>query len=200
MLKLWRKAPSSHEDLFIERYDQMLAWSLQLTGHDQQQAEDLVHDVFIQFSLQHPNLNEIQNIEGYLFTMLRNLQRSQLRRAARTPGSRLSIVDFDSAELGLQATDLRARIQVLNELSLICRYACVRKQSSKAGSVLILRFFHGYYPSEIAQVLRTTRQSVDERLRIARSEAKLSLSNPESLTFMKDSATVLFGHTGFARK
>jgi RNA polymerase sigma factor (sigma-70 family) len=186
MLKLWRKAPSSHEDLFIERYQQMLAWSLQLTGHDQQQAEDLVHDVFIQFSLLHPNLNEIQNIEGYLFTMLRNLQRSQLRRAARTPSSHLSLVDFDSAELGLQATDLRAHIQVQNELSLICRYACVRKQSSKAGSVLILRFFHGYYPSEIAQVLRTSRQAVAELLRVARFEVKLYLEDPSRLSFMSE--------------
>jgi DNA-directed RNA polymerase specialized sigma24 family protein len=37
----------------------------------------------------------------------------------------------------------------------------VRKETSKAGSVLLLRFFRGYYPSELAQVLRTPRQVVD---------------------------------------
>jgi len=58
-------------------------------------------------------------------------------------------------------------------------YACTRKETSKAGSVLILRFFHGYYPSEITKVIRGTRHAVDLRLRNACAEAKATLANPE---------------------
>jgi hypothetical protein len=101
--------------------------------------------------------------------------------------------------MSLCSPDLRDQIKAQDELRQICHYACVRKESAWVGSVLILRFFHGYYPSEIAKVLRTTRQSVDERLRLARAEAKSNLDNPASLAFMKDSTVVPFGRAGFAR-
>ncbi len=47
--------------------------------------------------------------------------------------------------------------------------------------MLLLRFFHGYYPVEIAQVLRSPRRAVDDWLRIARREARLYLENPRRL-------------------
>ncbi|HLA12342.1 MAG TPA: hypothetical protein VJ023_17280 [Pyrinomonadaceae bacterium] len=55
MLKLWKPATSSHEDLFIERYQRLLAWSLKLTAHDRQLAEDLLHDAYVQFTLNRPD-------------------------------------------------------------------------------------------------------------------------------------------------
>jgi hypothetical protein len=45
MLKPWTITPN-HEDLFIQRYDHILSWSLKITGHNRQLAEDLVHDAF----------------------------------------------------------------------------------------------------------------------------------------------------------
>src|SRR6266446_1733097 len=200
MKLITKTTPVTHEDLFIERYEQLFLWALQMTGSDRELAEDLVQDAFIQFTFTRPDVHAIQHLDAYLYGLLRNLHVSQVRRSARNRLQPFSLVEYESAEMSLRAADIRDQIKAQDELRQICHYACVRKESSWAGSVLILRFFHGYYPSEIAKVLRTTRQSVDERLRIARSEAKLSLSNPESLSFMKDSATVLFGHTGFARK
>src|SRR5262249_54465294 len=145
-----RLQPYSHEDIFLQRYQWLRGWSLQLTQHNQEQAEDLLHDVFIQFTIVRPDLSTIHNIDGYLYTMLRNLQLSNLRRAARAPSRPLSILDFDFAEVGLRMVGPRERIQVREQLWMICQYACVRKETSKAGSILILRFFHGYYPGEIA--------------------------------------------------
>ncbi len=74
---------SSHEDLFIQRYQWLMDSALRLTGRDQEEAEDLVHDVFIHFTLDRPDLERLTNLEGYLYTMLRNLHVSQIRRAAR---------------------------------------------------------------------------------------------------------------------
>ncbi|HLA12937.1 MAG TPA: sigma-70 family RNA polymerase sigma factor [Pyrinomonadaceae bacterium] len=190
----------SHEELFIERYSKLSAWAMQMTGSDRELAEDLVQDGFIQFTLTRPELQGIHHLDNYLYGLLRHLHLSQVRRSARSRLQPASIVEYESAEAGLQATDTRDQIKAQDELRQVCHYACVRKESSWAGIVLILRFFHGYYPSEIAKVLRTTRQSVDERLRIARGEARLSLSNPNALSFMKHSTAVPFGQTGFARK
>jgi len=184
-----RHEPISHEDLFIGRYDLLLSLALKLTGRDRQLAEDLVHDAFIQFTLGRADLREIQNLEGYLYGLLRNLHLSRARRAARHPALPLSLIDYDSMEIGLRAVDPRAQLQSRDELRAICRYACLRKETSKAGSVLILRFFHGYYPSEIAQILRSPVRAVADWLRLARREGSLFLTDPQRLSFLPETST-----------
>ncbi|MET0624130.1 MAG: hypothetical protein ABW250_14190, partial [Pyrinomonadaceae bacterium] len=105
-------------------------------------------------------------------------------------------------EFVLRTADPRDRIRVQDDLRQVCHYACLRKESSKAGSVLILRFMHGYYPGEIARFTRTTREAVEERLRVARSEAKQYLKEPESLRFInreKARSGVRDASTGYAQ-
>ena len=178
-----------YEDLFIQRYERLLTWALQLTDHDRELAEDLVHDIFIQFTLSQPDLSTIDNLEGYLRVMLRNMHLSQVRRSTRIRENasaipEISLINHDSMESGLRAVEERTVAHVQHELRRICQYASIRKETSKAGSVLILRFFHGYYPSEIAKILRVSRGAVDEFLSIARAEARAFLTDPNSLAFM----------------
>ncbi len=199
MLKLWKPVQTSHEDLFIERYQRMLAWSLKLTAHDRQLAEDLVHDAYVQFTLNRPELAAIHDLDAYLYAMLRNSHVSHLRRALNVRSTSLSMVEFDSLEIGLRVTDVQDQIKVQDELRLICHYATLRKQSSKAGSVLILRFFHGYYPSEIAQVMRSNWLAVAKWLQLARSEAALYLGDPDALGFIKHTSEEPKPQLGFAR-
>jgi len=180
MLRLWKK-PAGHEEAFTERYDRLVGWAMQIAEGDAALAEDLVHDAFIQFTLARPDLGEIANLDSYIYGVLRNLHLSHLRKAARRRLTQLSIVEYESAELGLCATDAGRLIQVHDELRRVCRFACDRKETARAGSVLILRFFHGYYPSEIAQILRCTRQAVDIRLGIARNEARAILEEAPRL-------------------
>ena len=203
MLQPSKIAPGfeQHEELFLERYRRLRAWALQLSDNDREQAEDLVHDSYIQFTLTRPDLNAIGNLNGYLYTMMRNLHVSQLRSSLRRQHRTLSIIDYDSAQLGLRAADPLEQIKLQDALRQICQYACMRKQTSKAGSVLILRFLHGYYPREIAQVMRSTRQAVEERLRIARNEARQYLQNPKSLRFICEAVaeTMSVSRMGFAQ-
>jgi RNA polymerase sigma factor (sigma-70 family) len=177
-----------HEEIFLARYGRLRAWGLHLTENDRERAEDLVHDAFIQFTFTRPDLEAIGNLDGYLYTMLRNLHLSQVRRSLRLERRTLSIVDYDSAEIGLRAADPRQQIRLQDELREVCRYASLRKETSKAGSVLILRFLHGYYPREIALVMQGTRAAVEERLRLARNEARQFLLNPKSLRFLRETA------------
>src|ERR671927_1558041 len=171
-------AATTHEEVFLARYGPLRAWALRLTGGDAGRAEVLVHGAFVQFTFARPDLARVQNLEGYLYQMLRNLNISQMRRAARRPGDEPSVFEYDSAEFVLRAADPRELIRVQDDLRQVCHYACLRKESSKAGSVLILRFMHGYYPGEIARVLRSSREAVEERLRAARVEARQFLEDP----------------------
>lgn len=185
---------ATHEDLFLQLYNDLLSWAMYLTDRQRERAEDLVHDSFIQFTRTRPDLSNIKDARSYLFRVVRNMHLSQLRRWLQPSYASLSISDFDSAEAGLRAvaveTDYAARqledvkLRVLSDLRHVCHYACARKDISKAGSVMILRFFHGYYPSEISRILRTTRKAVEEWLRIARREVKAHQSDPLRLRFM----------------
>ena len=169
--KLAPKREQKREELFTERYERLLAWALRLTNQDRPSAEDLVQDAFIQFVLGRTSLEEIENIDGYLRRMLRYMHLSRMSRSAEKVLDRtISITDYDSFDQSWRATEPAQRMQVEEELCQICAYACSRKETSHAGAVLILRFFHNYYPSEIAQVLRTSRHCVDQWQRVARSE------------------------------
>ena len=176
------------ERLFTERYESLFAWALRLTNQ-QEAAEDLVQDAFVQFVLGRTRLEEIENIDGYLRRMLRYMHLSRISRSAQhLHESALSVADYDSCRLSSSAIEPPRRVQASEELHQICTYACSRKESSRAGSVLILRFFHEYFPTEIATVLNSSRHAVDELQRFARREAKLFMNEPGRLRFVHKTA------------
>ena len=184
-----RPAPSpeifeSQEAAFVEHYDWLLRWALQFTNHDRERAQDLVQQVFAQFALAHTDFSAVQNIPAYLYTTLRNTHLSEVRLAGRSHNQSQSIVEYSIADSALGASDPYALFQTQDQLRRVCQYACLRKQTSRAGSVLILRFFHGYHISEIATVLGGTCQSVRQNLKFARNEARLFLDDPGALKFI----------------
>ena len=173
------------ERLFTERYEGLLAWAMRLTNQQREAAEDLVQDAFVQFVLGRTRLEEIENIDGYLRRMLRYMHVARLSRSAQhLHDSALSIADYDSGRLGWTTIEPPRRMQAFEELHQICIYACSRKESSRAGSVLILRFFHDYFPTEIASILNSSRHCIDEWQRLARREAKLFMNEPGRLRFV----------------
>jgi len=173
------------EQLFTERYEGLLAWALRLTDQNQAAAEDLVQDAFVQFMLGRTGLEQIENIDGYLRRMLRYMHASRMsRQAQRLHDTALSVVDYDSLTLGWTAIEPPRRMQAFEELQQICSYACARKESSRAGSVLLLRYFHDYLPTEIARVLGTSRHCVDQWQQLARREVKLFMNEPGRLRFV----------------
>jgi RNA polymerase sigma factor (sigma-70 family) len=174
----------NREQLFTERYESLIVWAVRLTN-DRAAAEDLVQDAFIQFMIGRTRLEEIENIDGYLRRMLRYMHIARMSRPSqRLQDTTLSVADYDTCRLGWTAVETPRRMQASEELHQICVYACSRKESSRAGSVLILRFFHDYFPTEIARVLSTSRTCVDQWQRLARREAKLFISQPNRLRFV----------------
>lgn len=170
------------DDLFLTHYSRLVARAQQLVGRNRQAAEDLVHDAYVRLALRQFDASPVENVEAYLFMTLRNVHLSQVRRRQANVSATASIIDHESALAGLRsfATDEERR-GAYDALRQVVRYACLRKTTSTAASVLILRFFHGYYPAEIARVVLTTEAAVAERLRMARAEARAYLADPSGL-------------------
>lgn len=157
------------KELFAQRYEGLLAWALRLTNHHRASAEDLVQDAFIQFVLGRTSIEEIENVDGYLRRMLRYMHLSRMTHNTGLERT-LSINDYDSFDQGLRALEPSRYLQAKEELFKICSYGCARKETSRAGVVLILRYFHEYYPSEIASVLGCSPHCVAQWQRVARNE------------------------------
>lgn len=185
----------SQEAAFIEHYDWLMSWALALT-HDRARAEDLVQEVFAAFATAHTDLSAVQNMRGYLYRTLRNIHVSEVRLAGRSHNHSRSIVEYSVAEAALAATDPYTIFYTQDQLRRVCQYACLRKQSSRAGSVLILRYFHGYLPSEIAQVVGGTCQSVRQNLTFARNEARVFLEDPGALKFIEKTQSTVVSTPG----
>ncbi len=171
----------TNQDVFFAYYSRLLGWALQITGNDRSEAEDLVHDLYLRVTRITRPFDEIEQLEHYLFRVLRHLYYGRLRRAGRDPLNDLSIVDYDSVEQGLVAVDRRELLFVHDHLRKVCSYACERKSTVRSASVLILRFFLGYYPIELMKILQVGRSSVDMLLQVARNEARLSLERPDAI-------------------
>jgi DNA-directed RNA polymerase specialized sigma24 family protein len=175
-----------HETIFLSHYSWLLGWAQQLTRGSKEEAEDLVQELYVRLVQSQGvlDISDEDRLRGYLHRTLRNLSISRAQRERRNALSNLSIVEFDSAEFALASIDRSQLLLVRSDLAHICEYACIRRKSSRAASVLILRFFLGYYPSEIMRVLITSRDAVDKLTRIAQLEAKAFLNRPGTLKFM----------------
>jgi RNA polymerase sigma factor (sigma-70 family) len=171
----------TNEDVFFAYYPRLLEWANQITRGNHAKADDLVQDFFLRVVNITRPIDEMEQVESYLFRVLRNLHVAHVRRGGHDPLNELSIVDYDSVEQGLAAADRRQILFVRDDLRKICQYACERKRSVRSASVLILRFFHGYYPTELMEILRARRSSVDKWLQAARNEARLFLERLDAI-------------------
>jgi RNA polymerase sigma factor (sigma-70 family) len=176
---------SKHEEIFLARYDRLLKWAFHLTKPDRDLAKDIVQDAFVQFTAASGDLVDIINIDNYLFGVVRNTHLSYLRQSSKQQMEPLTNNDLDSEMSLLLTVDPRGQIKIKDELRAICRYACLRKETSVTSSVLILRFFHGYFPTEVAKLLRSSRNIVDVQLKFARFEARACLANADSFGFFE---------------
>src|SRR4029078_10475789 len=179
------------EQIFLDRYQRLLSWAMRLTNYHRASAEDLVQDAFIQFTRGRTSLETIENVDGYLRQILRYLHLARVTRVnEQIQKQALSIADYDCLSFGVPSLDIQEQMQVREQLVGVCRYACLRKETSRAGSVLILRFFQEYLPGEIAKLLGRPRHCVDEWQRLARIELKLYLENPNKLRFSRSKSLV----------
>lgn len=144
-----------HRGCFVERNAAVTSWGMKLAKGDKELVEDLVHDAYVQFVLTALPLDEITNLDGYLFGLLKNLCLSHCRQSSKNRLSQLSIFDYDSAHDGLSTIDLRDQESAREELKKLCAYLAVRKDSNKSARIFVMRFLLGYFPSSHLEVIKS---------------------------------------------
>jgi DNA-directed RNA polymerase specialized sigma24 family protein len=169
------------DELLADRYRQLMHWAMALTRGDAGKAEEVVQEFCLYFTLVKPDLSGVANLDGYLYTCLRNIYRSGLARASREALHFVSIEDFDSFAFAISAHPAGDPLQRQNDLRRICTYAVWRKEVSKSASYFILHFFHGYGRQEIAELARLPISAIYNKLKTARGEIKSYLEEPEKL-------------------
>ena len=184
---IWSALASARStDAILERnYDQLLAWSMQLTRGDAGMAREIVHELCLYLMLAKADFKEVDNLNGYLYTSLRNVYTSRMALASREALRSFSIGDFDCIQLALTGSDRGRSVTVQNELRAICTYAAWRKGTSKTFSYFVLHFFHGYFPREIAELAILPVSAIYNKLKSARTELKAHLSTPGKLQPMR---------------
>ncbi len=194
-LKLHR-APRRHEEVFGAHYTRLVEYARSLCSNVTA-AEELVHEAYVLFVTARPNLELIDRPDAYLAVIVKNVYLSEIRRAARFAHEPIEILEYDTAELGLRHTHPLTNIETRETLVRLCRYALLRRTSSKAGSVLVLRYFLGYYPAEIALLARSATRAVDDLLVEARREARQHLEHPEKQATFVDAEQISAGGADF---
>jgi RNA polymerase sigma factor (sigma-70 family) len=172
--------------VFESQYAWLLRWAMHFTGNDRAAAEDLVQETFVRLLLAWDTLRDLDDLEPLLYSYLRYTHLSEQRNSQRQALARLSSADFDTLAVTLRSASIRTaqnldQIEVQNELRSILDFLLWRKQSARFASMFLLRFFHGYFPEEIASICLAKRFSVDLGLRQARRELKTHLADPHRL-------------------
>ena len=172
------------ESLYCEKYTWLLRWAQHFCGKDKSAAEDLVQDVFMQMLISWPTVAAAEEPEKLLYTYLKYAFLLKCRRDRRHSFQTLSAIDFESVQLSLARQGDADPIEMQDGLRRILAYLNWRKLHAKCASILLLRFFHGFFPSEIMQIALQTRRSVDAGLAQAREEAKSYLADPTKVSFI----------------
>lgn len=166
----------SYDENFQENYNTLLRWALQISSFDRSVSEDLLHDVYLRFNRRDETPDAVESVHGYMYTALKNSYVTHLRKNTRARSKQVAILDHDMIGHDNLVIDPRSVFKIHDELLAICEWACERKGKSIAASILILRFFHGYYSAEVARIVNRSRNAVEARLLKARREVNAYLA------------------------
>ena len=177
---------ADRERVFLDHYGWLLRRALGISRGARPEAEDLVHDCYVRFiqASSDIHLDDEDRLRGYLYRTLQRLAHSNLESGGHDTFRNLQVVEYDSVEFALASVDRSSLLFIRSDLARICEYCCLRRSTSRAGSVLIFRFFLSYYPSEIVQLLKISNAAVYKLTETGRLEAKVFLTRPESLHFL----------------
>jgi DNA-directed RNA polymerase specialized sigma24 family protein len=144
------------EQAFINRYDALFKWACRLT-RDAIEAEDVLHDCYVAYVSSNTN-TVIENLDGYLHRMLSNINHSRHMKRRRSMGA-----------------PMQDALELTRQLRLIQNFALRRNNPvgrTKAGKVFVPRYYQNRSAAEVAKLVGSTPTSVDQWVRIARTEIK----------------------------
>ena len=185
-LRLISRRDTAHEDAFLARYKALSEHAIKLTRGNRDVAGDLLQDTFIYFTEAKPPLEEIDNLDAYIYSVLRYLHFAFLRKGMRDPIGELAAIDYESAELTLRAAPVFNRLYVCDELARVCELSVASKDESRPHCLLLLRFFHGYYLDELVQIAGNSDNTIRKWLREAQSELRAAMQGQSQERLQKN--------------
>ncbi|SDE10725.1 sigma-70 family RNA polymerase sigma factor [Niabella drilacis] len=142
------------EQLFLEMYPALHRLSLRITGQEDE-AHDMVLDVFLKLWEERGSLPPVANIRGYLYSSVRNRSLNYLRKrdrslAAALPPEEVVVPYDDSLKMVLDAETMRLLAKAIETLPPEC------------GKVVRLGL-EGYSTGEIAAQLGISAPAVSQQ-------------------------------------
>ncbi|MBB5055587.1 DNA-directed RNA polymerase specialized sigma24 family protein [Granulicella aggregans] len=128
-------------------------------------------------------IRNLEQPEQFLYSCLRYGFLRQRRLSRRIVLEGLTAVDFESVVVSARETRGH-EVEWQNDLRCVVAFLCWRKETVRSASLLILRFFHGFFPAEIAQIAILPRTAVYDAIDYARQETKSYLKDPGKLLEM----------------
>jgi len=171
------------ESVYTAKFEWLMRWAMHFCENDRQAAEDLVQDTFAQMLSSWESIRNLHQPEQFLYSCLRYGFLRQRRLGRRILMERLTSVDYESMVVSARQSRGQEN-EWQNELRRVVAFLCWRKEAIKSASLLLLRFFHGFFPAEIAKIAILPRTSVYDAIDYARQETKAHLSDPKKLQIM----------------
>lgn len=178
------------EEVYTAKFEWLMRWAMHFCANDRQAAEDLVQDTFTQMLSSWERIRNLDQPEQFLYSCLRYgfLRQRRLERRILMEG--LTSVDYDSMLVSArQARGQETEWQ--NELRRVVTFLCWRKEAIKSAGFLLLRFFHGFFPAEIAKIAIVPRTAVYDAIDYARRETKAYLNEPKKLQVLRRGGPLL---------
>jgi len=162
---------SSAEVVGLEHIDSLYSYGLVLT-RSRTEAEDLVQETYVRALKAMARLKVESNVKSWLFTILRNIWRNQLRRRRTAP--QLVEMDLDGSNDGIsvEASHNPHTIYVSEMERNLVREA-IQRLPPDFREIILLREYEELSYQEIANILECPIGTVMSRL--ARARAKLRI-------------------------
>ncbi|MFC5408830.1 RNA polymerase sigma factor [Larkinella bovis] len=123
---------------------------------DEEEAENMIHEVFIKIWDRRSQINPSLNFTSYLFTCLRNLAFDHLKKMEKNNQLKQAYVERMAAARDEEVEDKEMKFQLL--------YSAVNLLSEKRKQILFLNIEQGKSYQEIAEMLMISKNTVKNQL------------------------------------
>jgi RNA polymerase sigma-70 factor (ECF subfamily) len=164
--------PEAFASLYDRLAGRLLGAARTMTG-SMLDAEDVVHDVFVELARSRGRLATVGDLEAYLFTMLRNAVRRRGRRAAVDRRVVFALAD------GRRAAGAFAAAAELPDDELATALAAL---PSDQRDVVALKIDGGLTFAEIATVMGTSLNTAASRYRYALEKLRTALASRKEVS------------------
>ncbi|MEE4287340.1 MAG: RNA polymerase sigma-70 factor [Mariniphaga sp.] len=176
-----KKKLKRFEEIFLLFYPRLRKYAFNLLNN-QNEAEDLVQDVFFQVWQNIHELDDEKNVGSYLFTLLRNkclnslkhkiIEEKYIVQSAKNGAEELYHISFSETE---KFTSMEKRL--MTELEKI-----ISEMPEKCQTAFRLKWFEGKKIREIAAIMKISATMVDKHLARGLEIARKKL-NPDLYIF-----------------